>query len=148
MKLEKKRYDDIVILRFTGEFDTFNLPGLRERINRMIDGGDVPFVLDLHLLKFVNSAALGYLVKTSKTLKDKGGEAVIARPSRFMQKALVTLGLTSLCTGLLVNTATVTAPLLLLLLSTVCFAAAMPVYCKTYCQRSNYLLYVCWSDCQ
>jgi anti-anti-sigma factor len=93
MKLEKKRYDDLVILKFTGEFDTFNLPDFSERINRMIEGGDVLFILDLHLLKFVNSAALGYLVKTAKTLKDRGGEAVIARPSRFMQRALVTLGL-------------------------------------------------------
>lgn len=93
MKLEKKRYDDIVILKFTGEFDTFNLPAFSERIDRMVTGGDVQFVLDLHLLKFINSAALGYLIKTAKTVKEKHGEVVIARPSRFIQKTLVTLGL-------------------------------------------------------
>jgi anti-anti-sigma factor len=93
MKLEKKRYDDIVILKFSGEFDTFNLPAFSERIDRMIAAGDLLFVLDLHLLKFVNSAALGYLIKTSRAVKEKGGEMVLARPSRFMQKTLVTLGL-------------------------------------------------------
>lgn len=93
MKLEKLRYDDIVILKFTGEFDTFNLPAFSERIDRMIQQGDVYLVLDLHLLKFINSAALGYLIKTSKGVKEKGGELVLARPSKFLRKTLITLGL-------------------------------------------------------
>jgi anti-anti-sigma factor len=97
MKLEKFRYDDaevnVVILKFTGEFDTFNLPGFSERIDRMIALGDVKMVLDLHLLKFINSAALGYLIKTHKAVKEKGGEMVLARPSKFLKKTLVTLGL-------------------------------------------------------
>lgn len=97
MKLEKFRYDDgdlsVVILKFTGEFDTFNLPGFSERIDRMITLGDTRMVLDLHLLKFINSAALGYLIKTHKQLKERGGEMVLARPSKFLKKTLVTLGL-------------------------------------------------------
>ena len=68
MKLEKHRYEDVVILKFTGEFDTFNLPAFSERIDRMIDGGDTQMVFDLRLLKFINSAALGYLIKTAKRL--------------------------------------------------------------------------------
>ena len=97
MKLEKFRYDDaglnVVILKFTGEFDTFNLPGFSERIDRMIALGDNRMVLDLHLLKFINSAALGYLIKTHKSVKEQGGEIVLARPSKFLKKTLVTLGL-------------------------------------------------------
>ncbi len=49
MKLEKHRYDDVVILKFTGEFDTFNLPGFSARIDTMIDRGDNKLVLDLFL---------------------------------------------------------------------------------------------------
>jgi anti-anti-sigma factor len=93
MKLEKHRYGDVVILKFTGEFDTFNLPAFSERIDRMIAGGDTQMVFDLRLLKFINSAALGYLIKTGKTLKAQGGEMVLARPSKFVQKTLSTLGL-------------------------------------------------------
>lgn len=93
MKLEKHRYEDVIILKFTGEFDTFNLPGFSERIDRMIQGGDIRMVLDLHLLKFINSAALGYLIKTSKGIEAKGGEMVLARPSKFIKKTLTTLGL-------------------------------------------------------
>ena len=93
MKLEKHRYEDVVILKFTGEFDTFNLPAFSERIDRMIDSGDAKFVFDLRLLKFVNSAALGYLIKTSRRLQAAGGEMILARPSKFIKKTLSTLGL-------------------------------------------------------
>jgi anti-sigma B factor antagonist len=93
MKLEKHRYGDVVILKFTGEFDTFNLPAFSERIDRMITGGDTQMVFDLRLLKFINSAALGYLIKTSKRLREAGGEMVLARPSKFVRKTLSTLGL-------------------------------------------------------
>ena len=93
MKLEKHRYEDVVILKFTGEFDTFNLPAFSERIDRMIGGGDTQMVFDLRLLKFINSAALGYLIKTSKRLQADGGEMVLARPSKFVKKTLSTLGL-------------------------------------------------------
>ena len=93
MKLEKHRYEDVVILKFTGEFDTFNLPGFSERIDKMINEGDIWLVLDLHLLRFINSAALGYLIKTSKAVGGKSGEMVLARPSKFIKKTLNTLGL-------------------------------------------------------
>jgi anti-anti-sigma factor len=95
MKLEKKRYDDVVILKFAGEFDAFNLPTFSQRIDAMIDAGDRSLVLDLHLLKFINSAALGSLIKTSRRVKDLDGEMVLARPSRFIRKTLATLGLES-----------------------------------------------------
>ncbi len=93
MKLEKHRYENVVILKFTGEFDTFNLPAFSERIDRMIQSGDNQFVFDLRLLKFINSAALGYLIKTSKRLQSEGGQMVLARPSKFIKKTLTTLGL-------------------------------------------------------
>ncbi len=93
MKLEKHRYDDIVILKFPCEFDSFNLPGFSERIDKMIAEGDTLLILDMHLLKFINSAALGYLIKTSKSVKEKNGEMVMARPSKFTKRTLSTLGL-------------------------------------------------------
>lgn len=93
MRLEKFRYDDIVILKFTGEFDTFNLPAFSERIDRMIEFGDVKLVLDMHLLTFINSAALGYLIKTHRSLAARKGEMVLARPSKFVRRTLGTLGM-------------------------------------------------------
>ena len=101
MNLAKRRYDDVVILKFTGEFDAFNLPTFSAKIDAMTQAGDRQLVLDLHLLKFINSAALGYLIKTSKRLKDEGGGLVIARPSKFITKTLATLGLDTVFTAYL-----------------------------------------------
>ncbi|MGE0193044.1 MAG: STAS domain-containing protein [Planctomycetota bacterium] len=96
MKLEKRRYEDVLILRFVGEFDSFNLPSFSEHIDQMIDGGDQRLILDCHLLKFINSAALGYLIKTRKRLTAQGGDMLLARPSKFVKKTLGTLGLDAL----------------------------------------------------
>lgn len=93
MKLEKKRYEDVIILRFVGEFDTFNLPLFSERMDRMIDAGNRKFIMNVRLLTFINSTALGYLIKTGKRLKEAGGAMVLAQPSKFVRRTLVTLGL-------------------------------------------------------
>ena len=92
MKLEKKRYDDIVILSFTGELDTFNLPTLTERMEQWIASGDRKFVFDVRLLTFLNSSAFGYIMNLNRTLADQGGELAIARPSKFMRKTVKTYG--------------------------------------------------------
>ena len=99
MKLEKRRYDDVVILRFVGEFDASNLQTFSPKIDQMIEAGDRQIVLDLHMLKFVNSSALGYLIKANRRVKELGGDMVIARPSKFISKTLSTLGLDSVFTG-------------------------------------------------
>ncbi len=99
MKLETLKYEDVLILKFTGEFDAFNLPRFSAKLDEMVDRGARRLVLDLHALKFINSAALGYLIKTSKRLKELGGAMVIARPSKFIQKTLATLGLDGVFTA-------------------------------------------------
>lgn len=99
MKLEKRRYDDVVILRFIGEFDASNLQTFSPKIDEMIEAGDRQIVLDLHALKFVNSSALGFLIKANRRVKELGGDMVIARPSKFISKTLSTLGLDSVFAG-------------------------------------------------
>ena len=96
MKLEKRRFDDVLILRFVGEFDSFNLQGFSERIDKLVQGGDIRLILDCHLLKFINSAALGYLIKMRKSVVAQGGDMLLARPSKFVRKTLGTLGLDAL----------------------------------------------------
>ena len=93
MRLEKKRFEDIVILRFVGEFDTFNLPLFGERMDRMIEAGNHRFVMNVRLLTFINSTALGFMIRTSKRLRELGGAMVLSQPSKFVKRTLVTLGL-------------------------------------------------------
>jgi len=93
MKLEEKRFKDVAILTFVGEFDTFNLPMFSERVDRMLEDGDKLFILDVRLLTFINSSALGYLIQLSRRVKEASGDVVMSRPSKFVRKTLTTLGL-------------------------------------------------------
>jgi len=86
MKLEKHRYEDVVILKFTGEFDTFNLPAFSERIDRMIEGGDTQMVFDLRLLKFINSSSRGP-ASSSRRPSPRSGWTMSSRCSSRSRRA-------------------------------------------------------------
>lgn len=93
MKIERKTAGDVTILAFTGEFDAFNLPTISEKIDTLIQGGCTRLVFNLRLLKFINSSALGYLIKTHKRLRELEGELVLSEPSKFFQTTIKTLGI-------------------------------------------------------
>ena len=93
MKIERKMAGDVVILHFTGEFDAFNLPQISEGIDQLIQKGSVLLVFNLKGLKFINSSALGYLMKTHRRVRELEGELVLAEPSKFFQTTISTLGI-------------------------------------------------------
>lgn len=93
MKVERKRWDDVTILHFIGEFDAFNLPTFSEKIDGMVGQGDAKMVFNLRLLTFINSSALGYLLKVKKRCQELGGDLILVQPSKFIKKTLLTLGL-------------------------------------------------------
>jgi anti-sigma B factor antagonist len=93
MKLDVVRDGEVTVVALTGEFDAFNLAPTAKEIDAVIDGGDVRVVLDLKKLSFVNSSALGYVIKARKRAQAAGGDLVLAQPSNFFRKTLVTLGL-------------------------------------------------------
>jgi len=93
MKIERKTAGNVTILAFTGEFDAFNLPQVGEKIDTLIQKGCMHLVFNLRLLKFINSSALGYLIKTAKRLKELDGELVLSEPSKFFQTTIKTLGI-------------------------------------------------------
>ena len=93
MKLDMSQAGDVTIVEFTGEFDAFNLAPTAKEIDGLIDGGESKLVFELRRLTFINSSALGYLIKVRKKAVAAGGDVVLAQPSNFFRKTLVTLGL-------------------------------------------------------
>jgi len=93
MKIERKTAGNVTILAFTGEFDAFNLPTISEKLDALIQSGHTRLAFNLRLLKFINSSALGYLIKTSKRLREVDGELVLSEPSKFFQSTISTLGI-------------------------------------------------------
>ena len=76
MKVERKEWDGVTILTFTGEWDAFNLPTFSAKIDNLVESGNTNLVFNLRLLTFINSSALGYLVKTKRAVEAGGGDLV------------------------------------------------------------------------
>lgn len=93
MKLDIAQEGDVTVAEFDGEFDAFNLAPTAKRIDELIETGDARLVFNLRRLSFINSSALGYLIKARKKAQAAGGDVVLAQPSNFFRKTLVTLGL-------------------------------------------------------
>jgi len=81
------------ILHLRGEFDTYYCPLLQEEIDAVQKTGIQRVVLNLRMVKFINSTALGAIIKASKALAAAGGRLVIARPSAFCRDILEKVGL-------------------------------------------------------
>ncbi len=83
MHISVEPRDDHAVLHLRGEFDTYYVPALQKEIDDVVKAGIVRIVLNLRLVKFINSTALGSIIKASKALNAKGGKLVISRPSAF-----------------------------------------------------------------
>ena len=81
------------VLHLRGEFDTYYVPVLQDEIDALDKAGVPSAVLNLRLVKFINSTALGAILKASKSLSSKGGKLVISRPSAFCRDILEKVGL-------------------------------------------------------
>lgn len=85
--------DSYAILHLRGEFDTYYVPALQAEVEGLMKAG-VPFiVLNMRLVRFLNSTALGAIIKASKQLAAADGKLVISRPSKFSRDILEKVGL-------------------------------------------------------
>ncbi len=92
MKIDKLLYEHFAEFRLRGEFDTFYAPKLQEEVDQLIASGYTYAILNLRLVKFINSTALGAIIKANKRLRAEGGDLVIAQPSAFCRDVLTQIG--------------------------------------------------------
>ncbi len=93
MKIDKLTFENHVELRLRGEFDTFYAPKLQELVDEILGEGYLFGVLNLRKVRFINSTALGAIIKAYKRFKAEGGDLVIAQPSPFCKSVLSKLGI-------------------------------------------------------
>ncbi|MFH2002908.1 MAG: anti-sigma factor antagonist [Planctomycetota bacterium] len=96
MKLIKEIRDNAAILTLKGEFDSFVCTPFVEQIKLLYESNIKYLIVDLRLVLFINSTAIGTLVKIHKEAKSKGGQLVLCRPSHFVNSVLDSLGLLEL----------------------------------------------------
>ncbi|MEZ5976660.1 MAG: STAS domain-containing protein [Planctomycetota bacterium] len=85
--------DQYAVLHLRGEFDTYYCPKLQEEVEELAKAGTTRVVLNMRLVKFINSTALGAIIKANKSLEAKGGGLAVARPSSFVRTILEKVGL-------------------------------------------------------
>ncbi|GAB4141198.1 MAG: hypothetical protein Fur0037_07970 [Planctomycetota bacterium] len=93
MKIDSSLLDDYAILTLKGEFDTFYCPVLQQEVEGLVERGIHHVVLDLRLVKFINSTALGAIIKAHKRLRAEGGELVLSQPSSFVRDVVKKVGI-------------------------------------------------------
>lgn len=98
MKIDVSLHDDFAILTLKGEFDTFYCPNLIEEVEDQIDDGVSHIILNMRLVKFINSTALGAVIKVHKRCRAEDGDLVIAQPSPFVADVIGKVGIDKLIT--------------------------------------------------
>ena len=93
MHIDVEHSENHATLHLRGEFDTYYVRNLQDEIDALVEGGVARIILNLRLVKFINSTALGAIIKASKALNARGGKLVIARPSAFCREIIEKVGL-------------------------------------------------------
>jgi anti-sigma B factor antagonist len=70
----------VVVLVAEGEFDAYTAPELREALEEARPG-DSPLVVELSRVSFMDSTALGLLVRAVKDVRERGGDIRVVLPS-------------------------------------------------------------------
>jgi anti-sigma B factor antagonist len=88
--IEEKRHGDVVVLSLKG-----NLLGepetskLREAVYVLLKENKKQIVLDLRNVKVINSMGLGSLVASLVSVRKKGGDVLLSRPSDKVEAVIV-----------------------------------------------------------
>jgi anti-sigma B factor antagonist len=72
---------DVVVLTAEGELDAYNAPALSESLGGADVGKLDLFVADFSKVSFLDSTALGLLVRIVKDVNERGGQARVVLPT-------------------------------------------------------------------
>lgn len=86
MRISTWTYRGTCICRLEGSLEEVDVPGFLRALALLAGRGGIVF--DLALLDHVSSAGLGALVGAVRRCRDRGGDAVLCRPSPAVAKAL------------------------------------------------------------
>lgn len=93
VRIEHRSAGRVTILAFNGEWDSFNLPEISERVDAVLKRGASRVVFNVRDLRFVTSSPLGYMIQVHQRLRADAGGLVLSEPSPFFRSTIRTLGL-------------------------------------------------------
>ena len=83
----------MAIVTISGDIDAFDLRTFTTAIDESLAASERGVILDLSRLEFVNSTALGHVMKAHRVMKSRGGALVLAAPSEYIARTLASIGL-------------------------------------------------------
>ncbi len=93
MRITVDPRDHYTILHLRGEFDTFYCGPFMKEVDSLIEAGVAHVVLNMRMVKFINSTALGAILRASKSLRAHDGRLAISRPSSFSRTVMERVGI-------------------------------------------------------
>jgi anti-anti-sigma factor len=69
-----------------------------QEVEALVERGLNLLILDMRLVKFINSTALGAVIKAHKRCRAEGGDLVVAQPSPFVRDVMNKVGIDKLIT--------------------------------------------------
>ena len=86
-------YGTLVLVSYT-----FYCPALMQEVEALVERGISHLILDMRLVKFINSTALSAVIKAHKRCRAEGGDLVISQPSSFVRDIMGKVGIDKLVT--------------------------------------------------
>ncbi len=78
MELNVKNEEKGTLVSVTGRMDAVSSPEFEKELGRLIDEGNINFVVDLTELYYISSSGLRSVLVTAKKLKGKNGKILLA----------------------------------------------------------------------
>ncbi len=93
MEILSSYTDGIQTLCLVGNFDTTDVETFHAHVEEAIDGQRFRVLVDAEQMRFINSTALGSLIRAQKRLQQYGGDLAITKLLSFAAGVFKTLGL-------------------------------------------------------
>jgi anti-sigma B factor antagonist len=82
---------NLAVVELIGECDIYTAPKFREAVDRLIDDGVNYLALDLAKTEYLDSTALGALVRALKRVRERGGDVdLVSVPDRVRRPLEIT----------------------------------------------------------
>ena len=93
MKIRKTVHDSHANLVLQGDFETDDASALLQAIEGLREEGVNRIAVSLRMVKYINSTALGSLVRARELMRLEGGDIVIVKPSAMTREIISKMGL-------------------------------------------------------
>ncbi len=95
MKIENTTFDSLPALVLRGEFETDSAAPFLAAVDEACKA-EKPYVLVvMRYVKYINSTALGAIVRARSACKERGGDLVVLQPSKLCREVITKMGLTN-----------------------------------------------------